>query len=401
MNKCLIIFLLAISIQTSLELSSSIDFKVIDAYIDELMTKSTTKFPAWNMERKLQGKESKWDYIDGCMILALLEIYSSTKESKYLTFSDSYIDYRVNEDGTINGYNKAKFNLDYINGAKNLITLYKLTGKKKYKKALVKVFQQILEQPRTKEGNFWHRLTYPNQVWLDGLYMALPFYMEYDVLYNKSSNINDIYNQFFNVHKIMRDSKTGLYYHGYDSSKKMFWADKKTGLSQNFWLRSLGWYAMALLDTLNLASDKNSANWNKLKNIFIDLCNSMLNYQDKTGMWYQVPNYPGRAKNYLETSGTAIFSYALLKGYRTGILTDKKMLNAGKLAFEGTCDKYLKTSNGKLSLEGICLSAGLGPDTNRERDGSYEYYVGETVSKDDAKGVGPFILAYNEYKKLK
>ena len=258
MNKYLIILLLAISIQTSLELSSSIDFKVVDAYIDELMTKSTTKFPAWNMERKLQGKESTWDYIDGCMILALLEIYSSTKESKYLTFSDSYIDYRVKDDGSIKGYNKDKFNLDYINGAKNLITLYKLTGKKKYKKALVKIFQQILEQPRTKEGNFWHRLTYPNQVWLDGLYMALPFYMEYDVLYNKSSNINDIYNQFFNVHKIMRDSKTGLYYHGYDSSKKMFWADKKTGLSQNFWLRSLGWYAMALLDTLNKASDKNN-----------------------------------------------------------------------------------------------------------------------------------------------
>ena len=401
MNKHLIILLLAISIQTSLELSSSIDFKVVDAYIDELMTKSTTKYPAWNMEKKLQGKESTWDYIDGCMILALLEIYSSTKESKYLTFSDSYIDYRVKDDGTIKGYNKEKYNLDYINGGKNLITLYKLTGKKKYKKALVKIFQQILEQPRTKEGNFWHKLTYPNQVWLDGLYMALPFYMEYDVLYNKSSNINDIYNQFFNVHKIMRDSKTGLYYHGYDSSKKMFWADKITGLSKNFWLRSLGWYAMALLDTLNLASDKNSSNWNKLKNIFIDLCNSMLNYQDKAGMWYQVPNYPGKAKNYLETSGTAIFSYALLKGYRTGILTDKKMQNAGKLAFEGTCDKYLETSNGKLSLGGICLSAGLGPDTNKSRDGSYEYYVGETVSKDDAKGVGPFILAYNEYRMLK
>jgi len=334
------------------------------------------------------------------MILALLEIYSTTKQSKYLTFSDSYIDYRIKEDGTIKGFDKSKYNLDFVNGAKNLITLYKLNNKKKYKKAIGKVFQQILEQPRTKEGNFWHKKEYPNQVWLDGLYMALPFYMEYDVLYNKSRNINDIYNQFFNVHKIMRDSKTGLYYHGYDSSKKMFWADKKTGLSKNFWLRSLGWYSMALLDTLNLASDKNSDNWNKLKNIFIDLTDSILKFQDSTGMWYQVPNYPGKAKNYLETSGTAIFAYSLLKGYRTGILKDIKYQNAGKLAFEGTCDKYLKTDNGKLSLGGICLSAGLGPDSKPKRDGSYEYYISETVVKDDAKGVGPFILAYNEYKLL-
>ena len=402
MDKFLLnILLFVILFQLSFQLTKKVDFAVVDEYIDELMTKSTTKFPAWNIEKKKQGKESGWDYIDGCMILALLEIYSTTKQSKYLTFSDSYIDYRIKEDGTIKGYDKSKYNLDFINGAKNLITLYKLNNKKKYKKALGKVFQQILEQPRTKEGNFWHKKTYPNQVWLDGLYMALPFYMEYDVLYNKSRNINDIYNQFFNVHKIMRDSKTGLYYHGYDSSKKMFWADKKTGLSKNFWLRSLGWYSMALLDTLNLASDKNSDNWNKLKNIFIDLTDSMLKFQDSTGMWYQVPNYPGKAKNYLETSGTAIFAYSLLKGYRTGILKDIKYQNAGKLAFEGTCDKYLKTDNGKLNLGGICLSAGLGPETNTERDGSYEYYISETVVEDDAKGVGPFILAYNEYRLLK
>ena len=379
---------------------NSVDFTVIDQYIESLMEDSTAEIPVWNIEKAKAGKKSGWDYIDGCMIMALLEIYATTGEDKYLEFADYYEDYRISDDGTIDGYKIEDWNLDNINGAKNLITLYTLTKKKKYRKAAAKIFQQILEQPRTSEGNFWHKKIYPNQVWLDGLYMALPYYMEYEVLYNKSQNINDIYGQFFNVYEKMRDPTTGLYYHGYDSTKSIFWADPKTGLSQNFWLRSLGWYSMALLDTLNKASDKNSENWTKLKNIFVNLCESMLNFQDESGMWYQVPNYPGRGANYLETSGSAIYAYSLLKGVRTGILEDEKYRKAGKKAFEGICDKYLTTKDGKLSLGGICLVAGLGPENKPNRDGSFEYYMSESIVEDDAKGVGPFVLAYNEYRLL-
>jgi len=365
------------------------------------MTKSTAEIPVWNIEKAKAGKKSGWDYIDGCMIMALLEIYNTTNDPKYLNFSDYYEDFRIKDDGTIDGYKKEEWNLDNINGAKNLITLYTLTKKKKYRKAAAKIFQQIVDQPRTSEGNFWHKAIYPNQVWLDGLYMALPYYMEYEVLYNKSGNIDDIYNQFFNVYEIMRDKETGLYYHGYDSTKSIFWADEKTGLSQNFWLRSLGWYSMSLLDTLNKASDRGSEKWNKLQKIFVQLCESMLNYQDESGMWWQVPNYPKKGKNYLETSGSAIYAYSLLKGYRTGILKDKKYRDAGKKAFEGICDKYLKNKDGKLSLGGICLVAGLGPENKPNRDGSFDYYMSEQIVEDDAKGVGPFVLAYNEYRLLK
>ena len=240
-------FLIALiaSIELTYELESGVDFNIIDQYIEELMTKSTAEIPVWNIEKAKAGKKSGWDYIDGCMIMALLEIYSTTKEEKYLNFSDYYEDYRILEDGTIDGYSKEEWNLDNINGAKNLITLYQLTKKKKYRKAAAKIFQQIEGQPRTNEGNFWHKKIYPNQVWLDGLYMVLPYYMEYEVLYHKSEKINDIYEQFFNVNEKMRDKVTGLYYHGYDSTKSIFWADTETGLSQNFWLRSLGWYSMA------------------------------------------------------------------------------------------------------------------------------------------------------------
>lgn len=374
---------------------------VIEQYIDNLMTQSTPEFPIWNIEKARAGKKSGWDYIDGCMIMALLEIYSTTGEQKYLDFADYYEDFRIHDDGTIDGYDINTYNCDELNGGKNLFTLYKLTKKEKYKKALDKLYEQVKNQPRTKEGNFWHKRIYPNQVWLDGLYMAQPFYMEYETTFNSCKNVDDIYNQFFNVEKIMKDSETGLYYHGYDSSKSIFWADKQTGLSQNFWLRALGWFSMALLDTLNKAPDRECENWKKLKTIFIDLCESMLKFQDESGMWYQVPNYPKKGKNYLETSGSAIYAYSLLKGFRTGILQDKKFQDAGIKAFEGICEKYLNTDSGKLSLGGICLVAGLGPEKDLRRNGTFDYYMSEPIVQDDAKGVGPFILAYNEYKQIK
>ena len=374
---------------------------VIEQYIDNLMTQSTPEFPIWNIEKARAGKKSGWDYIDGCMIMALLEIYSTTGEQKYLNFADYYEDFRIHDDGTIDGYDINTYNCDELNGGKNLFTLYRLTKKEKYKKALDKLYEQVKNQPRTKEGNFWHKRIYPNQVWLDGLYMAQPFYMEYETTFNGCKNVDDIYNQFFNVEKIMKDPETGLYYHGYDSSKSIFWADKQTGLSQNFWLRALGWFSMALLDTLNKAPDRECENWKKLKTIFINLCESMLKFQDESGMWYQVPNYPKKGKNYLETSGSAIYAYSLLKGFRTGILQDKKFQDAGIKAFEGICEKYLNTDSGKLSLGGICLVAGLGPEKDLRRNGTFDYYMSEPIVQDDAKGVGPFILAYNEYKQIK
>lgn len=205
---------------------------------------------------------------------------------------------------------------------------------------------------------------------------------------------------FFNVEKNMRDPKTGLYYHAYDSSRAMFWCDRVTGLSQNFWLRALGWFSMALLDTLDKA-DASAAgeSYEKLKQIFVELMDAMLKYQDESGMWYQVVNFGGMDKNYLETSGSSIMAYALLKGVRLGFLSESYRAY-GEKAFHGICDNYLSTDeNGNLHLGGICLVAGLG-GANR-RPGTYDYYMSEPVVKDDAKGVGPFLLAYTEMLRLK
>ena len=368
------LFILISMIHSSFQLKNEEDnLELVQQFVDQLMEDSTAKTPIWNL------RKSGWDYVDGVVMLGFLSLYSTTKDPKYLNFSEYFEDYRVSDDGEILGYKKSDYNLDNINSAKALITIYELT--------------------KIKEGNFWHKKIYTSQVWLDGIYMALPFYMEYEVLYLKSKNINDIYNQFFNVQKIMKDDKTGLYYHGYDSSKEQSWADKETGLSQNFWLRSIGWLSMAIIDTLEKASDKDSENWNKLKTMFVELCESMLKFQDESGMWWQVPNFPNKGENYLETSGSAMFSYSYLKGVRLGYLEDEKFKEAGKKAFNGICDKYLQIENGKISLGGTCSVAGLGGSQNR--DGSFEYYLSEAIAINDAKGIGSLILAYNEYKLLK
>ena len=204
----------------------------------------------WNIEKLKQGNNSTWNYIDGCMIKAVLAMYTITKEEKYLKFADEFIDYRVNEDGTINGYDINEKNIDNVNAGKTLFELYDLTGKEKYRKAIDLVYSQIEIMPRTASGNFWHKLIYPQQVWLDGLYMGQPFYMEYETRFNNKKNYSDIYNQFRFVINNMRNPLNGLYFHAMDTSREAFWCDKVTGLSQCTWLRASGWYAMALLDTL-------------------------------------------------------------------------------------------------------------------------------------------------------
>ena len=329
-------------------------------YIDGLLEKSTPDAPVWNIEKIKQGLKSKWNYIDGCMIKAVLQMYDLTKEEKYLKFADDFIDYRVFEDGTIDGYSIGEKNIDNVNAGKTLFELYDLTGKEKYKKAADLVYSQIEIMPRCQNEarSFWHKDIYPNQVWLDGLYMGLPFYLEYETRYNDRKNYSDIFGQFKFVIENMRNPINGLYFHAMDTSREAFWCDKVTGLSQHSWLRAIGWYTMALIDTLDQVDNKDhkyDAECKMLEDAFKDLVDSMLKYQDESGMWYQVVNYGGMDKNYLETSGSSIMAYALLKAVRLGYLSDDYAQYAKK-AIDGICERYLKTKeDGSLSLGGTVL----------------------------------------------
>ncbi len=336
--------------------------ELVEKYINSLMDESTPDRPVWNIEKIRAGKKSSWDYIDGSMILALLEFYKVRGDKKFFDFCENYVDYRIEEDGTINGYDIKAWNLDNINAGKNLLTLYTLTEKEKYRLAADKIYEQIKGQPRTKEGNFWHKAIYPDQVWLDGLYMVMPFYAGYANLFlskeEKEKAYADIYRQFFNVEKIMKDPKTGLYYHCYDSSKEMYWCDMKTGLCENFWLRALGWFGMAMLDTIDLLEDKESEDHKHLQKMFTEFIGAVVKVQTDSGMWYQLPAFPGREKNYLETSGSSIFSYCILKGIRLGLIPAGYEEN-GKRAFIDICSRYLTEKDGRMGLGGICLVAGL------------------------------------------
>ena len=375
-------------------------YEIIDKYIDKLMTSEPDK-PLWNIEVIRQGKKPAWNYIDGCMISSLIQMYKTTKNEKYIEFVKKYVDYYVKEDGSILGYDIKKHSTDDICESRVLFDLYDITKKEKYNKAIEYTFKQIKEQPRTKEGNFWHKEIYPNQVWLDGLYMAQPFYTRYMTLRGKKV-YQDIVNQFKNVFEIMYDKKDHLYYHGYDSARKLFWADKKTGLSKNYWLRAIGWYTVALVDVLDFMDEQLYDEYNTIKEIFKKTVEGILEYQDKDSkMFWQVVNCPNKKGNYLETSGSSMIAYALLKGARLNVLPERYS-KIGAEIFNGICNKYLTVNkDGDLNLGGICLVAGLGPENNLRRDGSYEYYISEPVVENDAKGVGPFIMAYTEMMMLK
>ena len=369
--------------------------QLLDEYIDYLMDHSDSEHPAWNLERIRSGKCNKWNYIDGCMITGILERYEITGEARFLDFADRFLSGFVEEDGRIRTYDPAEYSLDNVNPAKNLFTLYDLTGKEKYRKALELVRSQLSTMPRTPEGNFWHKLIYPNQVWLDGIYMALPFYMEYEKRFDAQKDCQEICQQIARVEARMRDQKTGLYYHGYDASRKMFWADPDTGCSPNFWLRAEGWFILGLVDVLEIMKDlPMGAESVHLQHMLLDLAKALSKYQDPSGLWYQLIALPELAGNYLEGSGTALISAALLKAVRLGFLPES-FRAVGEKAFYGIVDHRLtKNADGTPCVTGICLVGGLGGE--QHRDGSAAYYLSEPVVQNDAKGVGPLLLAYTE-----
>lgn len=368
------------------------DYSQISAYVARLIRESTPEYTVWNIEKVRQGKKGSWNYIDGCMLTALTAMASITGDRAYSDFVEHFVRHYVAEDGTILGYQEAEYNLDNINEGRVLFRLHETTGDPRYRLAAEGLKGQLERQPRTPEGNFWHKAIYPNQVWLDGIYMAQVF----SALYAKhfgGGDYRDVVEQIENVERHMRDSSTGLYFHGYDASRSVFWANPETGCSKNFWLRSIGWFAVAMADLMEIIPEDQAG---RLPEIFRQLMESIAAFADpETGMYCQVPDQPGREGNYLETSGSCMIAYAMLKGARLGLL-EPRFRELGQKTFDGTVNKYLSFREGELQLGGICLVAGLGPANNPRRDGSFEYYISEPIVENDAKGVAPFILCYTE-----
>jgi unsaturated rhamnogalacturonyl hydrolase len=341
---------------------------------------------------------AKWTYEQGVVMKGIEGVWLQTGDKRYFKYIQNYIDALVSADGTIKGYKEDEYNIDQVLSGRNVLTLYKVLGEAKYYKALLALRQQLKAQPRIPEGGFWHKKRYPNQMWLDGLYMGEPFYTEYAAIFHEDADFDDIANQFVLMESHARDSKTGLLYHAWDQSKLEPWADPKTGLSRNFWGRADGWYAMALVDVL----DQFPANHLKRK-VLIAILNRLAvaiqKYQDqKSGLWYNVLDKATSKGNYPESSASCMFVYALAKGVRQGYLPSSYQRVAEK-GFKGVVSQFIETdTNGQTNLKGTISVAGLGG--NPYRDGSYEYYLSEKVVSNDPKGVGAFILASTEVERL-
>ncbi|MBC6111734.1 glycoside hydrolase family 88 protein [Pedobacter fastidiosus] len=341
------------------------------------------------------AKGTKWSYDMGVILEGAASVWRNTGNGDYFKYIQSSMDAYVDKAGNIRTYKGEDFNIDNVKNGRALLLLYKVTGQQKYLTAATLLYDQLQKQPRTKDGGFWHKKIYPNQMWLDGLYMGEPFYAEYAALMNKDAAFDDVANQFILMEKYARDAKTGLLYHGYDESKTEQWANKTTGKSPNVWGRAMGWYIMALVDVLD-NFPKNHPKRAELIAILNRTATATVKYQDaKSGVWFDIMDLPTKKGNYLEASASSMFVYGLAKGVRKGYLPQTFMAAANK-GYAGLMKEFISPAGAeRVNLNGTVSVSGLGGKP-KYRDGSFEYYMSEKVITNDPKGMGAFICAAAE-----
>jgi len=335
-----------------------------------------------------------WGYEDGFRLDGMAAEWHTTANGADFGFIKSAVDACVADDGTIAGYKPQTHTLDDIEMGRAVLLLYRVTQQGKYAKAAKFLHDQLAVQPRTASGGYWHKQIYPDQMWLDGAYMAEPFRAEYAVTFQTPEDFDDIAKQLLLMYDHMRDPKTGLLKHGWDESKQMPWADKTTGLSPEVWARAVGWYEMALLDTLDWFP-RDHPQRAALVAAFTGTMTAVLKAQNpQTGLWWQVMSQPTSSGNYPEASASCMFTYSIAKGVRMGYLPQTDEANA-KRAWDVILKQFVTTnSDGTLTLHGTVKVGGLGGTPYRS--GTFDYYIHEPVVDQDRKGVGAFLLASSE-----
>lgn len=364
---------------------------IMKAYPDSIVVKKAGE--------KIPARPTSWDYEQGVVLKGVDLLWNKTNDARYLEYMKKIMGNFVQHDGSIRTYDALDYNSDDITPGRIVLSLYRYTKEEKYRKAAYLLREQLYWQPRTKEGGFWHKLRYPYQMWLDGLYMYGPFYAEFAQLFNDAEGFNDIANQFILMHKHAYNAKTNLLYHGWDESKKQKWANPVTGCSPEFWGRSIGWYMMALVDVLDYFPNDHPKR-NELISIVKNVALGLQRYQDtSTGTWYQIVDKAGVKGNYPEASASCMFTYSLAKAVRKGYLDKTYEVIANK-AFEGIVKEFIEKGNDELIHLTKTVSVG-GLGGSPYRNGSYEYYLSEPLRIDDLKGVGPFISASVELELFK
>ncbi len=345
---------------------------------------------------KMRFRESRYTYTTGLLAQSFDDLNQATDVPRYRQAAEAIIGSFITSDGDILTYKESDYNIDKINSGKMLLRLYNQTGDDKYKIAASQLRTQLKNHPKTSNGAFWHKKKYPHQLWLDGVYMGMPFLAQYSVMFEDGASLEEAVHEFEITRDYLLDESTGLYFHGWDESKSIEWANPQTGLSQEFWARGMGWLSMAAVDILDYIPESRPELRKKVLNIIADLAKTLENYQDESGTWYQIPNKPNAVGNYLESSASSMFTYFFAKGVNQGYLSeDYKQVALN--AYQGVVNEFIESHpDGSVSLTNLCFVAGLGFG----RDGSYDYYMNEPVLKDDPKGTGPFIMASTQIAKL-
>jgi len=372
------------------------------------------------------SQRPKWSYVMGIELEAMLDTYLRYGGERIWDYCQQYIDTMINDRGEIRGYRLEDYNLDNIRTGHFVARMYQqaagwqaLSGRvKSVEAAMQTMMRQLAAQPRTVEdGVFWHKAIYSYQVWLDGIFMGLPYYALTASMLMSSDEAKAIYDdavsQIKTTYQRTLDRHTGLNRHAWDETHEMFWADPQTGLSRHCWGRAQGWFSMALIELLDVLPPDYERRDEVIDLLRKDL-DAVVRWQDKdSGVWYQVMDAPDREGNYLEATCSAMFAYTLLKAYRKGY-ADSRFRDAGIRAFQGIVKQFVRENeDGTLSLTRCCAVAGLGPGLsekvlkaapkvkeNRRRDGSFAYYLSEPIRDNDAKGIGPFIWASLEMEMM-
>ncbi len=339
------------------------------------------------------GERWIWNYELGTLLEGFDAVWLDSADPRYFHYIQNSVDALLAPDGSIPTLKPEEHQLDNILLGRQLLLLYRVTRNQRYLAAATFLYNQLAGQPRTASGGYWHKQRYPNQMWLDGLYMAEPFRAEYASISHHPEDFSDITKQFVLMEQHARDPKTGLLYHGWDESKQERWANSQSGDSSQFWARGIGWFMMALVDTLSYYPDGDPGR-KKLLAILQRESAALARFQDpNTGLWYQVVDKPGAEGNYFESSAACMFVYAFARGVRLGFLPEHYLANARR-GYRGILARFVKSDGDGVSLTGTVKGAGLGGDPYR--DGSYAYYIGEKVATNDPKGIGALLLASSE-----
>jgi unsaturated rhamnogalacturonyl hydrolase len=352
------------------------------------------KYPkAWQID----GTEKpKWDYKMGLVLSAFEKLYQKTNDRKYFNYIKGYADELIDTDGNIIKYERNEYNIDCANPGKLLFNLYDETKDKRYLKVIQELRNQLENQPRTASGGFWHKQIYPNQMWIDGLYMAEPFYTQYTVRFENGKALNDIAKQFELVHTHLVDKKTGLVYQAWDESKEIAWANPQTGTSPTLWGRATGWYMMALVETLEYYP-KAHPKYKVLIEYLNQIAKSAVQYKSASGLWYQIADRPEMDGNFLESSSSAMIIYALAKGADKGYLKSEYKKTAEK-SFEAYLKEFVtKDNQGHIIISNVSSNVGLGGKPFR--DGTNDYYSKSKTKDNSSPALAAFLLSALELEK--